>query len=558
MPASTSALRKMTMIPFLGDIPTSVAYAISPFLLVASILVFTRLVTTWNYYASLRNFNESPHGGQKIVSPPQIPYWLPWLGNTISFLQPSPGKFWSQLFSWHPRSTGICTILIGGRPTHIVFSSAAVQAMFKARSPSRDVFERELFSEVFEMPMEQIRNAEAGKHMEHEMNSKYLTNFDRVNELTSHFTRVLEQVLDRDAEEMVKLPEIGLYDWLRDRMFTASCTALLGEKLLEMYPTFCEDFYGFDSDFLSFFFKFPKFVMKEAIERRNRMFTELEEWSGEMHRLSGGTPVDPEGPVWEPYFGSRLNRARQLDYKNRKLNAKSGARLDAGITFGLSSNVIPATGWMLFHLLDPRGPKDIVPRVLAEINKAQKEDGTLDIATLMTQPLLQSIWTEILRLYTDVLVTRNLSEDLVLPLDEDGKRLVQLRKGDNLFAPSFLGHHDPNAWSTGEKPFDQFDAKRFLATNLKTGEQTFSTSRTAGKFFPFGGGTTICPGRLFAKQEALGALAMILLRFEFDVKGFTDGEKKHTKDFPSYSRAYPGSGAISPGGDMRVKIRRRQ
>lgn len=466
----------------LGQLAVSkpVLYAAAPFALVAILLSLIRLYTTWNYYQTLRQFAETPHASNKSVQPPQIPYTLPFLGNTFSFLAPYPGQYWRSLFTWHPRTTGVCTLLIGGRKTHILFSPSAVQALFKARTPSRDVFERDLFHHVFGMPDEQIHNAEAGKHFEVEMNSQYLTKHERVNELTSHFTRVLEEVLDKDAQEIVQLEEIGLYEWLRDRMFTASTTALMGEKLLQMYPEYCRDFYQFDKEFLSFFFQLPKFMMGDAFTNRDRIFDKLQQWSKEMHKLSGGTPVDPEGPAWEPLFGSRLNRARQLDYKNRKLNTRTGSALDLGITFGLSSNVIPATGWMLMHILDPKADSTILPRVMEELRQAEKEDGSLDIPTLVSQPLLQSIWTETLRLYTDVLVTRNLPEDLTVPLDEDGKRQVTFRKGDNVFAPSWLGHHDAAAWSGGA-PYEQFYAERFCSKDPKTGRATFSASGTAGK-----------------------------------------------------------------------------
>jgi len=187
-------------------------YVVSPFVLIAALLSATRLYTTWCYYRALKQFTESPQAGKQYVEAPQIPYTLPFLGNTISFLAPRPGAFWEQLFSWHPRSTGVCTLIIGGVRTHILFSPTAVQALFKARAPSRVKFERELFAKVFELPQDQIANAEAGKHMEHEMNAQYLTKHERVNELTAHFTRVLELVLNRDAQDVVALPETGLYD----------------------------------------------------------------------------------------------------------------------------------------------------------------------------------------------------------------------------------------------------------------------------------------------------------------------------------------------------------
>jgi cytochrome P450 len=473
-----------------GLVPNAVLYAVAPFAAIAILLACTRLYTTWTYYRTLKQFVDSPPGKKTLVTPPQIPFTLPWLGNTFSFLAPYPGQYWNELFCWHPRNTGVCTLLIGGRPTHILFSPSAVQALFKAKSASRDVFEVDLYEHVFKFSPDQVHNAMAGKHFEHEMNTQYLIKAERVNELTAQFTRVLEEVLDGDAEEIVKLEEVGLFEWIRDRMFTASTTALMGEKLLQMYPDLCQDFFQFDRDFLSFFFKLPPFMMRDAISNREKIFRKLEEWSKEMHELSGGSPVDPEGPAWEPFFGSRLNRARQLDYKNRKLNAHSSAALDLGITFGLSSNVIPATSWMLMHVLNPDAEPSLLPRLMDELRQAEKPDGSLDIATLIQQPLLQSLWTETLRLYTDVLVTRNLSEDITLPLDEDGKRQVTFRKGDNCFAPSWLGHHDAAAWD-GKVPYDQFYAERFLAKDPETGKDVFTMSGTTGKFFPFGGGKTI-------------------------------------------------------------------
>nr|POE86524.1 cholesterol 7-alpha-monooxygenase [Quercus suber] len=524
-----------------------VAYVCSPIIIGAILLSLLRTYTTLNYYWTLKYSIQNPgQPGKQLVAAPQIPYTLPFFGNTFAFLDSTPGAFWSRLFSWHPRDTGVCTLLLGGKKTHILFSPPAVQALFRARTPSREVFEREMYAKVFLMPPEQVDNAFTGKHFEHEMNTAYLAKPARVNELTAHFTRVLKDVLNQDATEIVDKGEVCLYQWLRDRMFNASVTALLGEKLLQMYPDYCKDFYGFDN-----------FVMGEGVERRQRIFDNLERWSLAMHKQSGGTPIDPEGPAWEPLFGSRLNRARQLDYKNRNLNTKTGAALDLGITFALGSNAVPATGWMLMNILDPHGDPAVLPRLLVELRSAEQADGSIDVPTLIAQPLLQSLWTETLRLYTDVLVTRNLPEDLTVPLDEDGKRELVMKKGSNVFAPSWLGHRDAAAWSHDDVPYDRFQAERFLVKDPETGKQTFSLNGTNGKFFPFGGGRTICPGRVFAKQEALGALALILLRFDFEVMGFVDKDQKRTDMFPEFAKAFAGSGALAPGGDLKVKIRRR-
>jgi hypothetical protein len=269
-----------------------------------AILSFTPLAlcvvqwyTKWSYNRTLRKINSSK-SGRTVISPPQIPYTLPFLGNAMDFLNLQPGQFWQELFSWHPRSSGACTLLLGGRKIHILYSRPAVQAMFKDRIMKRDVFERDMYSKVFLMPQQQIENAMQGIHFEHEMNAAYLTRPERVNELTATFTKVLESVLSRDAEEIVNKESVGLYDWLRDRMFTASTVALLGDELLKMYPNYCKDFFDFDQEFLAYLFGIPSFMMRDAIVRRKRILDKLEEWSLKMHEESGGEPIDPEGPAW--------------------------------------------------------------------------------------------------------------------------------------------------------------------------------------------------------------------------------------------------------------------
>ena len=211
------------------------------------------------------------------------------------------------------------------------------------------------------------------------------------------------------------------------------------------------------------------------------------------------------------------------------------------------------------HILNPKGDPTLFGRVMVELKKAENLDGSVDIPILINSPLIQSIWTETLRLSTDVLVTRNLAEDTTLPLDDDGNTFIKMNKGDSVFAPCWISQHDPKTWFDDRAPPEVFYADRFLIPDPEDPDQhVFSMTGTNGKFFPFGGGRTICPGRVFAKQEGLGALAMILLRFEFEVLGFTDKEGKAIDHFPGFANQYPGSGALMPGGDLKVKVRRRE
>ena len=266
-------------------------------------------------------------------------------------------------------------------------------------------------------------------------------------------------------------------------------------------------------------------------------------------------PLDPDSDVnWEPLYGSRANRATQRYYASRGLNTRTMAGMDLGFLFGLNSNAIPAAGWMLLHILNPEGDGTLLNRVMEELKQVERDDESLDVPALMALPLLQSVFHEVLRLYMDVLVTRELKEDLTLPLD-DGKRRAFLKRNSVVMAPSWLGHRDETLWV--DPPCDQLYAERFLKTDPKNGQQLFTTSGTNGKFFPFGGGKTICPGRVFAKQEVLVTIATTLLSFEIEPLSFVDERGKSTKKFPGLAKAYSGSTVMAMEGDMRVKIKSR-
>jgi cytochrome P450 len=122
-------------------------------------------------------------------------------------------------------------------------------------------------------------------------------------------------------------------------------------------------------------------------------------------------------------------------------------------------------------------------------------------------------------------------------------------------APSWLGQRDERRWSN--PPHDVFYAERFLKHDPEIGKDVFTMTGTAGHFFPFGGGKTICPGRVFAKQKILAAVAIVLLSFELEPLNFLDGQGRETEKFPGLARQFNGNGIMTMEGDMMVRIKRR-
>lgn len=542
----------------LAELPPIATYICSPIILVLLIVSITRVLTTVSYRYTLAKHRNNFSTKENPQQPALIPYNIPFLGHAISFLSTHPSHFFDAICRSHPRDTGGYTLLLGGRKTYVLTSPKAVQALFRARGPHRDKFNADIFEKGLDVSPSDTAKFYSDKLGQEKLNDNFLLRSDSVNELTAKFSRGLRQALHEDFEMVEQMGDMGLYAWLRDRMFKASADALMGERLLQMYPELCADFFKFDREFLSFFFGFPKWTMPDAYQRRDMMISKLKDCHQRMSEESGGLPMSPDNEVpWEPVFGSRYNRGRHISYDLCGISADAKAGLDLGLLFGLSSNAIPATGWMLLHILDPHSEPHLRDRVMAELETVRQKDGGLDMHQLVALPLLSSIFHEVLRLYVDALVTRFVPTDLALPVDEDNKHYLLLQKDTMVLAPSWIAHHDPAWMTTTTAPENVFYAERFLSVDSETGKHIFNTSAANGRLIPFGGGKTICPGRVFAKQEVLAAVAMVLLSFEFDVLGFVDGQGNATQKFPGIRQNYPGTGTVCIDGDIKVRARKR-
>lgn len=523
------------------------------------ILAGTYLWTNIRYRLALRST-------KAIHEPAHLPYTIPWLGSSLEFLTPTVGGFYSKLFTRHPREMGACTALLGGDSIHLLNSPTAVQAMFKLKHEiaNRDGVTRTIMLNCCGMSVEDYEKYGPAVHQDHQLSQEFLLRQSNANELGIEFARCYRDVLLSelrvigDGDELTK--RVDLYGWLRTAMFKASATMYMGEHILKSYPDFATDFIVWERGFLDLMFGFGKYMAPEAHDAQAKVIAGATKWIEHVDKLTEGKCPNPNDPnvAWEPHWGSRLSRGRQQLWHNLGLSQKGRASAELGLAFGLNSNAIPATNWMLLHILDPKTP-EVLPRVLKEAKTAAVVNAddtiTLDIQKLASQPLLQSIFHETLRCYTDVMVTRELFDDVKLPLDDDkgSPRALLLKKGSTVIAPSLMNHWDATYYV--DPPADVFYAERFLAPagegKKEGGEHVFSTAAAGNRMFPWGGGKTICPGRLFAKQETLAAVALTLLSFDIQPVD------KTSYKIPGLAKAKPGSGSLAPNGDVEVWLRPR-
>lgn len=219
------------------------------------------------------------------------------------------------------------------------------------------------------------------------------------------------------------------------------------------------------------------------------------------------------------------------------------------------------------------------PKLLAEIREIisphiswdsrNPPKMTVDIPNLCNQPLLQSIYAEVLRLHSGSVINRipNCPD-----LQIGGWNLTQ---DQPVIVSTYNVGRDPTIWNQGtaEHPHsvEEFWAERFIiypddphsGPVLKSTAQherddkkavpRFSLDGTAGSWVPFGGGTRMCPGKHFAKADMIVTTAMFLMAF--DIELLTDGEAGSciTPDLTYFM-----FGVMHPEGKIRARIRRRR
>ena len=299
---------------------------------------------------------------------------------------------------------------------------------------------------------------------------------------------------------------------------------------------------------LGLLFGTPRLFAREAFAARDATVSKLQKWLEHGYEQTRNI----EDPDWEPYFGARVMRKRHDFYKQQDMSLKGQAGDDLVFLAGILSNATPTTGWLLLHILSPTR-QDLKRRILDELETARRQDGSIDVVALTKLPLLNSAFHETLRLYVDLLVVRQADTDVAL--DEH-----YVRKGEMVMAPTWMTHRNPDFFQRPE----EFDPERFLQQDSQTGELTYNVTGLNGRYFPFGGGHYMCPGRTFAKQEVLGSIAVLLLNFDIQFVEFVRQKGQKTKaaagevaGFPTLKNNYAGNQVVGIEGDMKVRIKRR-
>lgn len=191
------------------------------------------------------------------------------------------------------------------------------------------------------------------------------------------------------------------------------------------------------------------------------------------------------------------------------------------------------TGYLaLLHILTEPG---LLADVRSELESAgytavgaeSGEEGARQLLEVIPDqvPLLRSIWYETLRIHNNSLTVR----EVIAPTELSGKsgRTWHLEQGGVVSIPCGLMHYNEKLHPDP----DAFHAGRFL--DKSRGGEGENPSRTLK---PFGGGSTHCPGRVFAEKQMIGLVAGMVWRYDMKIVNTNKWEIPRVGEFDNLAK----------------------
>ncbi|KAI1087190.1 putative cytochrome P450 [Rostrohypoxylon terebratum] len=349
--------------------------------------------------------------------------------------------------------------------------------------------------------------------------------------------------------------DVQIFDFLKRSLSTAATRSVFGSQIIDSNPGFIEAFWEYERFVEPLAFGLPGLPNSKGVKARDRFKAMCLKWYQQADREFDSGDANSNGNVdWEPVFGSLVSRKLAQWAKSFDFSAHSQGAAYTLFLFGLHANTIPITTWIIMELIQDLDLFQAVKKEVSQVEATRGDDGEyFNHEKLASLPLLQSVYTEVLRLHVRVLITRTSIEPAIVAG-------FHLPKGSIIQAPTEVCHLDEAVWGTPDHPASEFWAYRHVkvieprdGSQCHTNKLKFSLEGKTGSFFPFGGGMNMCAGRNFAKQEVLLAVAFIVSRFEIEFLEWVRPGGGRSERPPLDDTYFANAVACPPDRDMKVR-----
>ncbi|KAI0426323.1 hypothetical protein F5Y09DRAFT_345836 [Xylaria sp. FL1042] len=195
--------------------------------------------------------------------------------------------------------------------------------------------------------------------------------------------------------------------------------------------------------------------MPRPYRAREKFADHMRKWHGYARQHFNESSIYEDGDN-DPFWGSAFIRNRHSIFSKVGAHREDAIiALDLGLCFGLVSNTSTAAFLATWHIFRDRS---LLGRVRADLNEhlGTKPLRDVDLKGLLQIPLLESVYAEILRLYTNIYVMVSSPQGNVIL----GR--WKLPRNSIALLNSSVSHRDAQFWNTksGARPVESFWADR--------------------------------------------------------------------------------------------------
>ncbi|KAF2633991.1 cytochrome P450 [Macroventuria anomochaeta] len=497
-------------------------------------------------------FTVAKNGRQHEIAPPTLPHWTPGLRHALRMAY-SAKRFLAQSLNKYGDGTPFF-IDAAGEKLLIVLNPEHVRKILRSSSEldaNPFVHEKILGQlmgspqsaiDYYKSPESTVDHDQMMQVRQHTSGSALSSLDDKLFDTLKH--NITKSYVEASGDKWTDIPD--LYAFFEDQATRAVAETLLGSAIVDSYPSFAEDLWTFIESTDTLLLGLPRFMASEAYGARDRLLSHFKTWGRQADELRKQDKVNTQ---WDPIAGSTLMQEREKLYSSLPGHGEDGrAAQTLGLLYAGTSLMVPVTFWFFYETL--RNPS-LRTRVYSELTSHRDlTTSKYDFAQLSATPFLQSLYAESARKYSASLVARQVISP-VFALDD---RYI-VKQGTTVLIPSKFAGQYTAAWASVRpalvsKPLSEFWAERFLVTGT-AGKERFSDAGLAGNWTSFGGGEHKCPGRFFARDIGIVALAILFGEFEVEM---VDPEGARKLDPVSRREAF---GTMRPGGKVAARIRRR-
>ena len=361
--------------------------------------------------------------------------------------------------------------------------------------------------------------------------------------------------------------QVGLYALLRKAITVSSTTAIYGPKNpMSLNESLVDAFWEYNRGLNMLMLDlWPQWTGRKAWLARERL---ARGFAGLFEK--NPTHLYKEGKC------SELCKARYETATNHGIELLDAAKLEVGIMIAILVNTVPTTFYLLLRILsDSKLLRDVLRELDTQAINKDETTGkdVLNISRVRSHcSLLYSVFQETLRVHSEASTARYVTENTTL-----GDFLF--KKGSVVQIPNSVMHRDSVTWG---RDVETFQPRRFLAkdavnedqqieedasgmqqpkTHIDNGNATKKAKHegsrqatAASSYRPFGGGSTLCPGRHFAMMEILSITALILWRFDVTPAN-KSADKNGSWHIPVSKQDSVVEGVAPPGKDVNVYMK---